>query len=73
MEDTGAWVIRSYAPTQANRFGLSDSAIIFVRSGAPLLYAGPSDNEEFLLHYLLSNKESAVHHLNDKTFEVGLN
>ena len=70
VEGTGAWVIKSHAPTHAKLFGVKESSVVFIRSGIPLLYTGPKDNEEFLAHYLLSNKESSVHQLYDKTFEV---
>ncbi|KAG0711072.1 hypothetical protein GWK47_021495 [Chionoecetes opilio] len=43
--------------------------IIFVRKGVPLLYTGRADDDEYLLHYLITNPESSVHILADENFE----
>ncbi|XP_063609923.1 uncharacterized protein LOC134783852 [Penaeus indicus] len=46
-----------------------EPGIIFVRSGIPMLYNGPADDDEFLLHMFVSNLDSVVKSLGDSTFE----
>lgn len=46
------------------------AAVIFIRNGIPLLYTGPTDDDDFMLQYLVTNTESAVHPLSDVNFEV---
>lgn len=72
VEDTGGWVIRSYAPEFSKKMGLKGSNIMFMREERPLLYGGDEKDEEKLLSYILMNKVSLVHNLTDDTFEVSL-
>ncbi|XP_068213563.1 thioredoxin domain-containing protein-like [Palaemon carinicauda] len=73
VEALNAWVVRTYAPELSVEYGLKDvnldNAIVFVRSGVPLLYTGPADNDELMLHFIVTNLESVIHTLNDDTFE----
>ncbi|XP_053644397.2 uncharacterized protein [Cherax quadricarinatus] len=73
VEAFNAWVVRSHSPSLAEQYGLSSkkmgTGVVFIRNGIPLLYSGPVDDDEFMLDYLISNPESAVHHLTDGNFE----
>ncbi|XP_066989793.1 thioredoxin domain-containing protein [Macrobrachium rosenbergii] len=73
VESLNAWVVRTHSPELSEEYGLNvvklDNAIVFVRSGVPLLYTGPADNDELMLHQIVTNLESVVHYLNDDNFE----
>uniref|UniRef100_A0A0P4WMG4 Thioredoxin domain-containing protein n=1 Tax=Scylla olivacea TaxID=85551 RepID=A0A0P4WMG4_SCYOL len=72
VEALNAWVVRTYSPTLSTEYGLNTKKtgdIIFVRKGVPLLYSGPADDDEYLLHYLITNPESSIHTLTDVNFE----
>lgn len=73
VEALNAWVVRTHSPTLSIEYGLNTKKtggdIIFVRKGFPLLYTGPADDDEYLLHYLITNPESSVHTLSDENFE----
>lgn len=73
VEALNAWVVRTHSPTLSTEFGLNTKKtrgdIIFVRKGVPLLYTGPAHDDEYLLHYLITNPESSVHILTDDNFE----
>lgn len=69
VESLNAWVLRTYSPKYNTQFGIKSSQVVFIRRGVPLLYTGPPDDDEFLLHYLLKNEKSSVKLLTDDTFE----
>ncbi|XP_047494537.1 uncharacterized protein LOC125042735 [Penaeus chinensis] len=78
VESLNAWVVRTHSPALAKQYGLTavveenpkiEPGIIFVRSGIPMLYNGPADDDEFLLHMFVSNLDSVVKSLGDSTFE----
>lgn len=68
VESLNAWVLRTYSPKHNTQYGIKSSQVIFIRRGVPLLYTGPAD-DEFMLHYLLTNQKSSVKLLTDDTFE----
>ncbi|KAG7168363.1 uncharacterized protein LOC121867210 [Homarus americanus] len=73
VEALNAWVVRTHTPAVAQQYGLSGkktgTGVIFIRNKIPLLYSGPADDDEFMLHYIVTNPDSAVHHLSDVNFE----
>lgn len=69
VESLNAWVLRTYSPKLNTEYGIKGSQVIFLRNGVPLLYTGPPDDDEFLLHYLVTNQNSFVKLLTDDNFE----
>ena len=67
-------MLRSHAPAILKGWGgdIEADSIVFVRDGSPMLYTGSTQDDDELLNYLLTNKESNVRSLNDASFEVGL-
>ena len=70
VENTGGWVIRSYAPELFKFNGFKDSLILFMRNQRPIIYQGKEDDDEELYSYLINNKVSVVHNMTDDNFEV---
>lgn len=73
VEALNAWVVRTHSPALAEEYGLNDkkvgSGVVFIRKGIPLLYTGHASDDDFMLHYLITNRESKVHSLSDVNFE----
>lgn len=73
VESLNAWVVRTHSPELNTEYGLNEvklsTAIVFLRSGNPLLYTGPAEDDDFMLDYLVTNIVSPIHPLGDNTFE----
>jgi len=64
-----AWVIKVMNSELVGDFQVSkDPVIVFFRSGLPVIYDGPA-NEEIMLETLMRYKEPGVKELTDATFE----
>nr|CAG4640962.1 EOG090X0856 [Eulimnadia texana] len=71
VDSLGAWVVKGVSSNLASKYSPNkepEPAIVFFRSGVPLLYEGPV-NDEVMMDIFVQNQEPTVHSLTDESFE----
>nr|SVE86195.1 EOG090X0856 [Daphnia similis] len=72
VDALNAWVVKAVSSPLVSNFTFGKEVrkplVVYFRHGVPLLYDGPL-NDEVMLETFVQNKEAAVSHLNDDSFE----
>ncbi|KAK4008185.1 thioredoxin domain-containing protein [Daphnia magna] len=72
VDALNAWVVKAVSSPLVSNFTAGKEVgkplVVYFRHGVPLLYDGPL-NDEIMLETFVQNKEAAVSHLNDDSFE----
>jgi len=69
VDASGTYVVKVSGSALLEKFNIKEApAILYYRSGIPMIYDGPSDEEE-MLEFFFTNSESNLQHLHDTNFE----